>query len=52
MQWYINESQALFGAASEPKELWVADAAHVNVHEVARDEYERRVLRLFGESLR
>jgi pimeloyl-ACP methyl ester carboxylesterase len=47
----IDESRALFEAASEPKELWVVDAAHVNVHEVARDEYEQRVLRLFGESL-
>jgi uncharacterized protein len=47
----IIESQALFAAASEPKELWVVDAAHVNIHGVAGDEYERRVLGFFRQSL-
>jgi uncharacterized protein len=47
----ILESQALFDAASEPKQLWVVDAAHVNVHKVAEDEYEQRVLGFFRQVL-
>src|SRR5262245_29106199 len=43
----ILESRALFEAASEPKQLCVVDAAHVNVHKVAEEEYERRVLGFF-----
>jgi esterase/lipase len=47
----MAESQALFDAASEPKEQWVVDVAHVNVHEAAKDEYERRVLDFFRRNL-
>lgn len=48
----LEESRQLFGAAREPKELWVvAGAAHTDLHAVARAEYERRVLDFFAKNL-
>ncbi|MEZ5330176.1 MAG: alpha/beta hydrolase [Verrucomicrobiales bacterium] len=39
------ESQALFSAASEPREFWqVIGAAHVDLHRFAGHEYERRII--------
>ncbi|MGH9936387.1 MAG: alpha/beta hydrolase, partial [Blastocatellia bacterium] len=49
----LVESRELFAAASEPKELWVVEeAAHGDVHQVAKEEYERRVLDFFEKRLR
>jgi len=49
----LEESQRLFAAASEPKELWVIEGAkHVDLHRFAKEEYERRVLRFFQGNLR
>ncbi len=48
----LAESRALFDAASEPKELWVVDAAHVNIHEAVKVEYERRVTAFFDGHLK
>ena len=49
----IGESKGLFEAASEPKELWVVDGAgHVDLHSMAKEEYERRVLQFFEKNLR
>ncbi|MGH9841689.1 MAG: alpha/beta hydrolase [Blastocatellia bacterium] len=48
----LAESKALFEAASEPKELWVVDAAHVNIHEAAKGEYEWRVTAFFNGNLK
>jgi fermentation-respiration switch protein FrsA (DUF1100 family) len=49
----LAESRELFAAASEPKELWVVEeAAHSDVHKVAKEEYERRILDFFGKRLR
>ncbi len=49
----LAESQDLFNAAQEPKELWVVNgAAHVNLHRFAKQEYERRVLSFFAQTLR
>lgn len=49
----LAESQELFAAAGEPKELWVVEeAAHLDVHQVAKEEYERRVLDFFEKRLR
>lgn len=49
----LAESRELFAAASEPKELWVVEEAeHVDVHQVAQEEYERRVLNFFEKHLR
>jgi len=49
----LVESQALFAAAREPKELWaVSGAAHVDLHAAARAEYERRVLQFLASHLR
>ena len=49
----LAESQALFAAAREPKELWaVSGAAHVDLHAAARAEYERRVLQFLAPYLR
>lgn len=49
----LDESSELFAAASEPKELWVVEeASHVDVHQIAKEEYERRVLEFFEKRLR
>jgi uncharacterized protein len=49
----LDESRELFAAASEPKEFWVVEeAAHVDVHQIAREEYERRILNFFEKRLR
>jgi len=48
----LEESEALFNAAAAPKEMWVVKGAkHVDLHEVAKDEYEKRVLDFFGQHL-
>jgi alpha-beta hydrolase superfamily lysophospholipase len=40
----IDEARAELAAAAPPKQLWgVEGAGHVNLHEFAKDEYERRV---------
>jgi alpha-beta hydrolase superfamily lysophospholipase len=40
----IDEARAELAAANPPKELWAVEGAgHVNLHEFAKDEYERRV---------
>jgi uncharacterized protein len=40
----IEEARAGFAAAAQPKELWVVEGAgHVDLHEFAPAEYERRV---------
>ncbi|MES2317397.1 MAG: alpha/beta hydrolase [Pseudomonadota bacterium] len=39
-----SETRRIFAAAHEPKQLWMVEgAAHVDFHEVARAEYEKRV---------
>ena len=44
----LAESEQLFAAAAEPKELWIVEGAkHVDVHAVKKEEYERRVLSFF-----
>lgn len=41
----LADSRALYAAAPEPRALWMLeDAAHVNFHRHAPDEYQRRVL--------
>jgi fermentation-respiration switch protein FrsA (DUF1100 family) len=49
----LDESRELFAAASEPKEFWVVEeAAHIDVHQIAKEEYERRILDFFEKRLR
>jgi uncharacterized protein len=49
----LDESRELFAAAAEPKEFWVVEAAaHVDVHQMVREEYERRILDFFEKRLR
>ncbi|MCP4657419.1 MAG: alpha/beta hydrolase [bacterium] len=49
----LRESQRLFAAANEPKELWVIDgAAHIDFHTYVGPEYERRILSFFSRYLR
>jgi uncharacterized protein len=49
----LDESRELFAAAAEPKELWVVEeAAHVDVHQMWKEEYERRILDFFEKRLR
>jgi len=48
-----QETQTIFDAALPPKQIWfVPGAAHVNLHDFARKEYERRVLDYFVTYLR
>lgn len=48
-----QESEAIFAAALPPKQLWlVPGAAHVNLHDFAEQEYERRILQYFAKYLR
>jgi len=48
----LEESRRLFGAAREPKELWVVEgAAHTDLHAASREEYERRMLDFFAKTL-
>jgi uncharacterized protein len=48
----IDDARALYAAASSPKELWAVEGAgHVDLHEFAKDEYERRVASFFAEHL-
>lgn len=47
------ESQRLFDAAVQPKELWMVEgAAHVDLHRTCPEEYERRVLDFMRRHLR
>lgn len=47
------ETQRLYAAAAEPKELWrVEGAAHVDLHAFEPREYERRILGFLGRHLR
>jgi fermentation-respiration switch protein FrsA (DUF1100 family) len=49
----LDESRELFAAAGEPKEFWVVEeAAHVDVHQIVKEEYERRILDFFEKRLR
>jgi len=49
----LEESQRLYETASTPKDFWVVPgAAHVDLHNAARVEYEQRVLDFFGRNLR
>jgi alpha-beta hydrolase superfamily lysophospholipase len=48
----LPESQALFDAAAEPKQLWLVDgAAHVDMLAFAKAEYEKRVLDFLAKNL-
>ena len=47
----VQETKDLFNAAAEPKQLWLVDgAAHVDLHAVTKDEYEKRVLEFLAKS--
>jgi len=48
----LAESQALFDAAAEPKQLWLVDgAAHVDMLAFAKTEYEKRILDFLAKNL-
>jgi alpha-beta hydrolase superfamily lysophospholipase len=48
----LPESQALFNAAAEPKQLWLVEgAAHVDMLGFAKAEYEKRVLDFLAKNL-
>jgi alpha-beta hydrolase superfamily lysophospholipase len=48
----LPESQALFDAAAEPKQLWLVDgAAHVDMLAFAKAEYEKRTLDFLAKNL-
>jgi fermentation-respiration switch protein FrsA (DUF1100 family) len=48
----LEESRQMFSAASEPKDLWVVDGAkHTDLYQLAKNDYERRVLDFFKRNL-
>lgn len=48
----LEESRQMFNAASEPKELWaIPEAGHVDLYQMAKKEYEQRVLDFFKQNL-
>lgn len=47
-----KDSEAVYAAAKEPKEWWlIPDAAHAQGAKKAKDEYERRIVSFFKNSL-
>jgi fermentation-respiration switch protein FrsA (DUF1100 family) len=49
----VKDTQALFAAASQPKDLWlIPGAAHVDYLEFAGAEYRRRISTFFERTLR
>lgn len=47
-----EETERLFAAANEPKELWLIDGArHVDLHTFNREEYEKRVFSFLSRYL-
>jgi uncharacterized protein len=49
----ITESQQMYDAASEPKELWIVNGAkHVDLYPIRKAEYEEHVLGFFQRYLR
>ena len=49
----LKESNQLYEAASMPKEFWIApNAKHEDLHTLAKEEYEKRVLNFFEMFLR
>ena len=49
----VDDTQALFAAASQPKDLWlIPGAAHVDYLEFAGDEYRQRISTFFERALR
>lgn len=49
----LEESQRLYDTASDPKEFWIIQgAAHVDLHNAAKTEYEHRLLEFFSKHLR
>lgn len=47
-----QESKDLFAAAAEPKQFWLVDGAgHIDTHEFAKREYEKRVLDFLARNL-
>jgi len=49
----LDQSRTLFGAAPEPKEMWVVPgAAHQDFHRLAPGEYEDRILGFLDRTLR
>jgi fermentation-respiration switch protein FrsA (DUF1100 family) len=49
----LADSERLFAAAGEPKEIWrIPQGGHAQGHTVARAEYERRVVDFFRRALR
>jgi fermentation-respiration switch protein FrsA (DUF1100 family) len=49
----VADAERLYGAANEPKDLWIVPGAgHCSAHYYQTVEYERRVLDFFDQALR
>lgn len=47
-----QESKDMFAAAAEPKQFWLVDgAAHVDMNDFAKDEYQKRILEFLTRNL-
>jgi uncharacterized protein len=48
----LEESEQIFAAAAEPKELWIVEGAgHTDLHAQKKEQYEQRVLSFFKSRL-
>jgi fermentation-respiration switch protein FrsA (DUF1100 family) len=48
----VADTESMFAAASEPKQLWMVEGAgHEDLYDFAPDEYEARLLRFLNASL-
>lgn len=49
----LRESEQMFAAAAEPKELWIVEGAkHTDLYAEKKQEYEQRILKFFEDRLR
>jgi len=49
----VADTESMFAAATEPKQLWMVEGAgHEDLYDFAPDEYEARLLKFLDESLR
>lgn len=49
----LEETRQMYVRASAPKDLWVVNGAgHIDLHSMAKEEYEQRILSFFEQHLR
>lgn len=49
----LSETQRIYAAAAQPKQLWIVDgAAHIDLYAFGQKKYEQKIAAFFGEYLR